>query len=301
MPSDYRGRFAPSPSGPLHLGSLLTALASFLDARAHGGQWLLRIDDLDPYRTQPDATTRILHSLEQLGLHWDGPIVLQSQQLERYRVGLESLQSQGLIYACTCSRRQLAADDATGIYPGNCRDQHHRFQDGQQALRLRTDDRSILFDDQVQGRQQQILSQAVGDFVLYRRDGAFAYHLATVLDDAEQRVTHIVRGCDLLDSTPRQIYLQSLLTLPLPVYAHTPILVDAHGQKLSKRLMAPEAETRQPGAILAHLLDLLRHPLPCELTGASVTEILSWATSIWDLRRLRHVGSLVVNPRQFAT
>ncbi|GAB6048102.1 tRNA glutamyl-Q(34) synthetase GluQRS [Methyloparacoccus murrellii] len=286
----YRGRFAPSPSGPLHLGSLLTALASYLDARAQGGEWRLRIDDLDPYRTRPGAVDRILASLEALGLHWDGAPLYQSRRLERYREALERLQAGGWLYACRCSRRELS-----GIYPGTCRQRPAAGGTGPQALRLMVPDASYAFEDHVQGRVRQSLAREVGDFVLFRRDGAFAYHLATVVDDAEQGVTTILRGQDLLAATPRQICLQQLLDLPTPDYVHTPLLVDAEGRKLSKRRLSPEAETRRPGRLLAHLLTWLRQPLPAGLLAAPPGEILAWAVANWRLERLRGIGPIVVD------
>lgn len=302
-PTPYRGRFAPSPSGALHLGSLLTALASYLEARSRSGAWLLRIDDLDPYRTQPGAVERILRSLESLGLDWDETVVYQSRRTKQYRAGLEALQARGLIYACACSRRELApamAGTATGVYPGFCRDRNLRPQRSQHALRLRTSDTVIHFEDRVQGPVEQPLATAAGDFILFRRDGVFAYHLATVLDDAEQRVTDVLRGQDLLDATPRQIYLQRLLNLPTPDYAHTPILIDANGQKLSKRTLAPEAETHHPGRILGYLLERLGHVPPPALTAAPPPEILAWAIENWRLARLWRTGPITVEPEAFA-
>lgn len=292
----YRGRFAPSPSGPLHLGSLLTALASFLEARSRGGEWLVRIDDIDSRRTRPGAVDSILHSLEALGLHWDSGVLRQQQRLDRYREALEGLKARGLVYACACSRRALAESQAHSVYPGTCRNQHYKAQPGRHALRVRTTATPIRFEDRVQGEIVQNLAGEVGDFVVYRRDGDYAYHLATVVDDADQGITEVLRGQDLLDSTPRQIYLQQQLDLPTPTYAHTPILIDMSGHKLSKRSLAPEAETRQPQRILAALLAWLRHPLPIALRGASVTDILNWAVADWRLDRLRLAGPITVDP-----
>lgn len=292
----YRGRFAPSPSGPLHLGSLLTALASFLEARSRGGEWLVRIDDIDSRRTRPGAADSILRSLEALGLHWDSGVLRQQQRLDRYREALERLQARGLVYACACSRRALAESQVHGVYPGTCRNQHYKAQSGRHALRVRTTATPIRFEDRVQGEIVQNLAGEVGDFVVYRRDGDYAYHLATVVDDADQGITEVLRGQDLLDSTPRQIYLQQQLDLPTPTYAHTPILIDMSGHKLSKRSLAPEAETRQPQRILAALLAWLRHPLPVALEGASVTNILNWAVADWRLDRLRLAGPITVDP-----
>lgn len=285
----YRGRFAPSPTGPLHLGSLFTALAGYLEARSRGGQWLLRIDDADPYRTQASAADKIQSSLEALGLFWDGPVYFQSRQADRYQDALSSLRAHGQIYACGCSRKDLAETARTigpQIYPGYCRHKYLTFIEGAHALRVVTENLPYGFDDRVQGHIEQDLSRTTGDFVLYRRDGAVAYHLATVLDDAEQNVNDVLRGFDLLDSTPGQIYLQHLLDLPEPGYAHIPILLDASGLKLSKQTSAAEADTRQPNRLLYRLLILLKQSPPAELQTAPAGEILDWATTHWRLSAL---------------
>ena len=303
-PSDapYRGRFAPSPSGPLHLGSLFTALASFLEARSRGGEWWVRIDDIDPQRTQAGVADRILFSLESLGLTWDGTVLYQSQRTDRYRAGLESLKTRGLIYACDCSRRELSEETtglANGIYPGFCRHKPLPPEGQNHALRVQVGETLVSFEDRVRGPVTQDLAREVGDFIVYRRDAAFAYHLATVMDDADQGITEVLRGQDLLDSTPRQIYLQQRLNLPTPTYAHIPILLNPDGQKLSKRTLAPEAETRHPGPLLGYLLALLQHPLPPDLVSAPVTDILAWAREQWDLTRLRGLGPARVTSPSF--
>jgi glutamyl-Q tRNA(Asp) synthetase len=232
----YTGRFAPSPTGPLHMGSLIAALASWLDARSAGGLWLIRMDDLDRPRCVPGAADGILETLRRLGLDWDGDVVYQSARLGLYRRALERLQSHS--YWCSCSRREIAdsslslASDGAPIYPGTCRPGSSRRP---RALRVRTSSEAIVFDDRVQGRQAQCLERDIGDFVLYRADGQFAYQLAVAVDDAEQGVTDVVRGADLLDSTARQIHLQRLLGLPTPRYLHVPVAIDAHGEKLSKQ------------------------------------------------------------------
>jgi glutamyl-Q tRNA(Asp) synthetase len=296
----YRGRFAPSPTGPLHLGSLYTALAGFLQAKAAGGEWLLRIDDVDPYRTAPGAADRIRHSLEALGLHWDGPTLYQSSRSERYRAALAELQSRELVYPCTCSRKDLAGSGpAIPVYPGFCRNKKLSTHRQSHALRILTEGAGIAFQDRIQGRIGQDLERDVGDFILFRRDQVYAYHLATVLDDAEQGITEVLRGFDLLDSTPRQIFLQRCLDLPEPTYAHIPILVDRSGQKLSKQSFAPEAETRDPGGLLFHLLGLLRQDPPAELASAPAPEILEWAIAHWDLSRLIGLERIGVEPSRF--
>ena len=231
----YTGRFAPSPTGPLHMGSLVAALASWLDARAAGGRWLVRMEDLDRPRVMPGAADAILDGLARLGLNWDGEVVYQSQRDDLYRAALERIETH--TYWCGCSRREIAdsslglAVDGAPIYPGTCR---AATSGTRRALRVRVSD-TIAFDDRLQGRQVQALERDIGDFVLYRADGLFAYQLAVVVDDAEQGITDVVRGADLLDSTPRQIYLQRLLDLPTPRYLHVPVAVDARGEKLSKQ------------------------------------------------------------------
>jgi glutamyl-Q tRNA(Asp) synthetase len=281
----------------------MTALASFLEARSRGGEWLLRIDDSDPYRTRPGAADSILASLEALGLRWDGAVVRQSQRTERYHAALEQLGTRGLVFACDCSRRELAQTAAgapAGIYPGTCRRQSWQGKlPERRALRLKTGDGVIRFLDRLQGLVSQDLAREVGDFILYRRDGAFAYHLATVVDDADQGVTEVMRGQDLLDSTPRQIYLQQLLGLPTPAYAHTPILIDVSGHKLSKSTLSAEAETRYPGRILGYLLNLLQHPLPAGMGAAPAAEILAWAIAHWQAARLWRAGPVTVDPGAF--
>ena len=245
----YVGRFAPSPTGPLHFGSLVAALASWLDARAAEGRWLVRIEDLDPPRAVPGAADEILRTLDRLGLGWDGPVLYQSRRSASYEAALESLDT----YWCGCTRREIAdssigrATDGAQIYPGTCRT---GLAPGKtpRALRLRTGGEEIAFTDRVQGPQRQILEREIGDFVLLRADGQFAYQLAVVVDDAEQGVTDVVRGADLLDSTPRQIFLQRLLGYPMPRYLHVPAAVNQAGEKLSKQTgarLAPAHRTRR--------------------------------------------------------
>lgn len=288
----------------MHLGSLYTALASFIDARSVGGAWHLRIDDIDPYRTVPGATERILSSLEALGLVWDGPIVFQSQQTHRYRSALEALDAQGAVYPCICSRKLLAQSaegPETGIYPGYCRHRRLSTADHTHALRIMTEAAEVRFHDQLQGQVIQNLSRDVGDFILYRRDGAYAYHLATAIDDAELGITHVVRGHDLLASTPRQIYLQQKLSLPTPVYTHVPVLVDREGRKLSKRHLAPQAEVRHTGALLYYLLELLQQSPPADLQRASARDILAWAIAHWDASPLGGLRQIRIDPTRFST
>ena len=297
-PPEYRGRFAPSPTGPLHLGSLSTALASYVQAKAGRGRWLLRIDDLDPPRTVPGAADQIMAALEAFGLHWDGPALFQSRRLDAYAAALERLSAQGLVYPCGCSRKDLAGIAA---YPGYCRQRASTPPLGPHALRIDTKGARIAFEDALQGPVAQDLETEVGDFVLYRRDGVHAYHLATVLDDAEQGVTEVLRGVDLLEATPRQIFLERLLGLPAKGYAHAPVLVDGSGQKLSKQNLAPAVATHDPGGLLFHLLGLLKQAPPAELSGARAPEVLAWAIAHWNPRPLKGMEQITVDAGRFAS
>lgn len=281
----HTGRFAPSPSGPLHFGSLVTALASWLDARAASGRWLLRIEDVDGPRTVPGAEAAILADLARHGLHWDGTAVRQSERGAHYAAALERLRAAGRLYTCTCSRARLAAAGAiTGpggrVYPGFCRDADHALGPGR-ALRLRIDDAaSIRYVDALQGPQQQHLGREVGDYVVQRADGLYAYALAVVVDDGEQGVTHVVRGADLLAATPRQIFLQRLLGLPQPGYLHLPLATDARGDKLSKLTHAPPLPAGDPRPALREALAFLGQsvPSPALTTG----ELLACAVRGWQ-------------------
>jgi glutamyl-Q tRNA(Asp) synthetase len=276
----YVGRFAPSPTGPLHFGSLVAALASWLDARAARGRWLLRIEDLDAPRTQPGAADDILRSLERLGLTWDGPVIYQSLRGAHYEAALRRLQPH--TYWCGCTRREIAdsalglAADGAQIYPGTCRsglpsDKTNR------ALRVRTNRRPIFFEDRVQGAQEQSVEELVGDFVLYRADGQFAYQLAVVVDDAEQGVTDVVRGTDLIDSTARQIHLQRLLGYPAPRYLHVPVAANAFGEKLSKQTGAQAIDPSRRQDLIPRLLAFL---------GQRVTLDLDQAVADWNPARI---------------
>ena len=254
----YVGRFAPSPTGPLHAGSLVAALASYLDARSHSGRWLVRIEDVDATRCKAEWATDILRTLENFGLEWDGDVVAQTSRTAQYQHALEQLRAKGLVYACTCSRKEIGDSAIHGIegpvYPGTCRHKHNENA-GHAALRVITNDLPIAFTDRLQGKIVQSIEREIGDFVLLRKDGLFAYQLAVVVDDALQGVTHVVRGADLLDSTARQIYLQQLLDYPQPAYLHIPVAVNELGQKLSKQTLA---ETVTAGSARATLLAALR-------------------------------------------
>ena len=274
----YVGRFAPSPSGPLHAGSLVAALASWLDARAHDGRWLLRIEDLDPPREVPGAQQAILATLESYGLHWDGELVRQSERHAEYRALVERLLERGLAYACTCSRKRLEAYQ--GIYPGFCGDSGHPRENA--AIRLRVPERRYGFDDRVQGHYSQDLAREVGDFVIQRRDGLYAYQLAVVLDDAWQGVTDVVRGADLLDSTPRQLYLQEQLGLPQPRYLHVPLIIQPDGHKLGKSYRSPPLPADQATPLLIRALRALGQALPEQAEYGEPEELLRWASQNWD-------------------
>ncbi len=289
----YRGRFAPSPTGSLHLGSLYTALASFLEARAQEGLWFVRIDDIDTPRCLPGADTRILKTLERFGLCWDGTVDYQSNNLERYRTVLEKLEENGRLYPCTCSRKKL--EGAGPVYPGWCRGRP-RDRTQPHALRVRVDPGAIVFEDRLQGRFTQNLAAASGDFIVYRRDKIHAYQLAVVADDHAVGITEILRGCDLLDNTPRQIYLQQLLQLPTPNYCHIPILVNPEGQKLSKQTGAPAVDECKPGPLLHALLGLLGQSPPRELLNAPPKEILSWAIAHWRIDGIPKCRQIAIMP-----
>ncbi|MBZ0067375.1 MAG: tRNA glutamyl-Q(34) synthetase GluQRS [Thiobacillus sp.] len=297
--SSYIGRFAPSPTGPLHFGSLVAALASWLDARAAGGRWLVRMEDLDRPRCESGAADTILHQLEAYGLHWDGEVLYQSQRDEAYAAALETLLKQDAVYPCACTRSQLAEaprnHEGEMIYPGTCR---NGLPDGldARAWRVRVQDVSTRFHDRIHGELQQNLASEVGDFVVKRADGLFAYQLAVVVDDAFQGITHIVRGADLLWNTPRQIYLQNRLGLPTPVYAHVPLITNAAGQKLSKQTLAPALPECGHSAVLVQALTVLGHPPPAELADAEPAELLAWASAHWQIENVPTQPTIAKSP-----
>lgn len=286
--ADYIGRFAPSPSGPLHFGSLIAALASYLDARAHHGQWLLRMEDLDPGREPPQAAGQILEALEAFGLHWDGQVLYQSSRLPAYRDALHRLQQEGLIYACDCTRQQIQG--LGGVYDNRCRDRKDVPQEC--ALRVKVADRSIHFEDEIQGATQQQLLRECGDFVLLRKDGLFAYQLAVVVDDAFQNISSIVRGSDLLDSTPRQIYLQQCLGFETPQYAHFPVAVNEDEQKLSKQHFAAPLDYKTPLPALLRALKFLGQPVSKELAEGDIASVLQWAIAHWDIQAVPKLANI---------
>lgn len=278
--SHYRGRFAPSPSGPLHIGSLVAAMASYLHARQQQGIWLLRIEDIDETRTLPGAADNIQRTLEALGFEWDEQVVYQSQRKERYASTLQRLMDSGHAYACACSRTDIANTGRRGaegwIYPGSCRE---GIPQGKTArtIRLRTHDQPVSFHDLVAGAQCQHIESEVGDFVVRRADGYAAYQLAVVVDDGDQDITHVVRGADLLSSTIRQIYLQQLLDLPVPQYAHVPLVLDEQGRKLSKQDQAHPVSANDPLLSLRFAYRFLYKTM-AEPDLGSVDEFWRWAT-----------------------
>lgn len=287
--SPYLGRFAPTPSGHLHFGSLLAALASYLDAHANSGQWLVRMEDLDRPRNKPGAADHILQTLVAHGLAWDGEVLVQSEHESRYQQQIENWLQAGLAYYCDCSRSDLAAHH--GVYPGTCRERHLPAST-QHAVRIRVPNEPINFTDRLQGPVSQCLESTLGDFVIRRRDGVIAYQLAVVMDDIQQEVTDIVRGADLLDSTPRQLWLYRLLGAAPPRYLHIPLVMQHHGQKLSKRLGSAPIEAALAPASLVAALSALRQQPPVQLRGAGVGEILAWAVEHWrplDLPATREI------------
>ncbi|MGA0072146.1 MAG: tRNA glutamyl-Q(34) synthetase GluQRS [Steroidobacteraceae bacterium] len=280
------GRFAPSPTGRLHLGSVLSAVGSYLAARAEGGRWLVRMEDLDTPRVIPGADSEILSTLERLGLEWHGEVLYQSRRAEAYFDALDTLKAKGLLFACTCSRTSLVGTDeatSTPRYPGLCRHRPPVFERGHAALRFRaaTDASLVAFQDLYQGYRQEDVAATTGDFIALRRDGIPSYHLAVVVDDAAQGVTQVIRGADLIDSVPRQVLLQRSLGLPQPRYGHLPLVTEPDGTKLSKSRRSVPAGLEAPGTLLLRVLRLLRQDPPEALRGAPPAEILAWAASQW--------------------
>jgi glutamyl-Q tRNA(Asp) synthetase len=301
-----RGRFAPSPTGPLHFGSLIAAVASYCDARAAGGEWLVRIEDVDLPRARPGAERAILSALERYGFAWDGPVVRQSERGDVYAAALDRLRAQGDVYECACTRRELAgAPIGAGgehVYAGFCRDgiPPDRAQRTARALRFRVRSARVEWRDRLQGLQTQDLAREVGDFVVKRADGLFAYQLAVVVDDAEQGITDIVRGSDLIASTARQILLQRHLGIATPSYLHVPIAIDAAGLKLSKQtLAAPVPDVALPALVAAWRF--LDQSLPGGSAGpATVDEFWRSALASWNPARLPPVPMLPA-PAEFLT
>ena len=285
----YVGRFAPTPSGPLHFGSIVAALASYLDARHNGGKWLLRIDDIDTPRVRSGADRQIINSLEILGLEWDGDIVYQSERPDHYEHALAQLSDRDMLYRCWCPRRITRGKP----YPGTCR-ARAEIAGKPYALRVKTPDHPVVFVDEIQGRLIGRLNELTGDFILRRSDGLIAYNLAVVVDDAAQDITHVVRGADLLDTTFNQIYLQSVLNLPMPSYTHHPLAVDHDGKKISKQDGATDVLAGvSPEEVLISTLHFLGQTPDPKLAQAGNRDILAWAVANWKIelvteRRTNH-------------
>ncbi|QOJ24032.1 MAG: tRNA glutamyl-Q(34) synthetase GluQRS [Gammaproteobacteria bacterium] len=287
--SDYRGRFAPSPTGPLHFGSLVAAVGSYADAKFHRGKWLVRIEDVDLQRTVPGVAGQILDTLEKLGMEWDEEVIYQSQRFEAYREALEVLGKQGVLYPCSCSRKEIVDSSITSlygfIYPGTCLNKPASTEHAH-VLRVQTHDDLIAFQDRLQGFYTQRLHHDVGDFVLRRADGIYAYQLAVVVDDAAQNITHVVRGADLLDSTPRQIFLQQLLGYATPHYLHLPVVTNAAGEKLSKQTKAAPIDMANALCELVAALRFLGQESPEEILQGDISSFWRWTIENWRVSRI---------------
>ena len=298
-PNRYVGRFAPSPTGPLHLGSLICALASYLDARHHGGRWLVRMEDLDPPRESAGAAALILESLKTHGLEWDGDVLYQSQRHSAYAAVVEDLLQRGLAFRCDCTRARLRKQG--GVYRGRCR-QRNLPAATPAAIRVRVDGPGsntpgvagadvIDVEDRIQPPLSEAIAQDPGDFIIRRKDGLYAYQLAVVIDDEFQHITHILRGSDLYDSTPRQVFLQRLLGLSTPVYAHIPVITDDVGEKLSKQTFAPAINDRDALDNLRLALRFLGQPPP-DAGCSTVTTLLAEAVANWSLDKVPAVAGI---------
>ena len=294
MTAIYRGRFAPSPTGPLHFGSLVAAVASYLEAKSRAGEWLVRMEDLDTPRNVPGAADDILRALTACGMRWDDAVIYQSARTDAYHAELHRLRALGLVYPCACSRREIADSAISGIegpvYPGTCR---AGLAPGKTVRAWRIDVRGadIRFDDAIQGPMHQDLARDIGDFVLLRADHVYAYQLAVVVDDAEQGITDVVRGADLLDSTPRQIFLHKLLTFTPPRYCHVPVAANANGEKLSKQTHAAAVDYARPQAALVPALRFLGQQPPDDLVDTNIGEFWNWALRNWRIDRVPRARS----------
>ncbi|MFE8071368.1 tRNA glutamyl-Q(34) synthetase GluQRS [Marinobacteraceae bacterium S3BR75-40.1] len=296
MTAPYRGRFAPTPTGPLHFGSLVAAVASYLDARSQQGHWLVRIEDLDPLRESPEAADQILQSLEHHQLHWDETVRFQSQRHDAYEAMLDQLKTAGRTYPCTCSRKQLAAHG--GLHPARCRSHPNWNVAPPYALRFAIADHPLDWQDRLQGPQHYSPQVEVDDFVLKRKEGFYAYQLAVVCDDIDQGITDVVRGSDLLDSTPLQLNLYEALAEAPPRYLHFPVILADNGQKLSKQNRAPAIDDSTPAQNLQRALAALQHAPPADLAGAPAGELLAWGAAHWNPQALPPTLSMPQqNPR----
>jgi len=288
-PARYVGRFAPSPTGPLHFGSLIAAVASYLAARSQSNNaWLLRMEDLDTGRCKTEYADSILKTLEAFRFQWDGEVLYQSQQGNTYQQALDSIQQ--YTYPCSCTRKQLQAQAGSHpysyIYPGYCRESVTNPDAKQTSIRLKTESKTRCFDDQCQGHFCQNIQEEVGDYILKRSDGLFAYQLAVVVDDALQGITHIVRGADLFDNTPRQIYLQQILAYPQPDYLHFPVATTVDGKKLSKQNQAQEIPLFNKRSQLIDALSFLGQQPPSIKEFGNLDDLWRWAVQNWDSAKI---------------
>ncbi|KGK42331.1 hypothetical protein LH51_08045 [Nitrincola sp. A-D6] len=288
----YTGRFAPSPTGPLHFGSLLAALASYLDAKHQQGRWLLRIENPDPLREQPGAADQICYTLDAFGLHWDGEVIYQNQRQDYYQHLLEQLIQQGLAYPCNCSRKQLKLRNALQHYDQHCL-KHPPDKQAQTAIRARYTLNSPSFNDRILGIQRAS-NGTQGDFIIFRRDGLFAYQLAVVADDHDQKINQVVRGADLLRETFAQLQLQQHLGFTPPGYAHIPLATTANGQKLSKQNLAPPLDNSNPVSGLLQALRFLNQDIPPEPQSLTVESLLQWAISHWHINKVPVTQSIPI-------
>jgi len=289
MKTNYRGRFAPSPTGPLHFGSLLAAISSYAPARQAQGKWLVRIEDVDLPRCDSSSTKSILTALETYGMQWDEEIIYQSQRDKYYQSALDILSHKNSIYHCGCTRKEInkitPSIESINIYPGTCRNGIPKGKTAR-SIRMRTNSTPISFEDNVQGKFIQNIAHEVGDFIIKRADNLFAYQLAVVVDDEEQGITDIVRGSDMLDSTPRQIFLQQQLDYFTPRYTHIPLAINSDGQKLSKQTKAPAIRLNDPRPILISALNFLHQQVPNELRDTDIETIWSWAIHNWSTNKI---------------
>jgi len=291
--TSYIGRFAPSPTGPLHFGSLVAALASYLDARFNKGLWLVRIEDLDPPREQSGAPNLILDQLLSLGLEWDNDVLFQSTRLNAYQSALHEMSQKSLTYRCNCTRASIK--ERGSIYDGYCR-MRDKAPKHSYAIRIKTSNIKIGFQDEIRGDFKQDIGKDVGDFIVLRKDKLFAYHLAVVVDDEYQKISHVVRGGDLISSTPRQIYLQQLLDFKTPRYAHIPIAVNDQDVKLSKQNFSPGIEIKNASHLLFQALQFLGQKPPDSLSRASALELLQWAICNWDIQAVPKLANIREKP-----
>jgi len=273
----------------LHLGSLYAALASFLQARANQGLWLLRIDDIDTPRIAKGSAESIINTLQTYGLLWDGPVYYQSDNIQGYQKAIEQLSAQEQVYPCSCSRKMLSRFNLP-VYPGTCR--QVKQQKPPYSLRLKVEDLELRFDDELQGQQRHNMATQHGDFIIQRKDNISAYQLAVVIDDHQQGINHVVRGFDLLDSTAKQIYIQNILGYPSPSYCHVPVIVDSTGHKLSKQKAAQAVAMKNPQKTLFLLLELLQQNPPSQLKKSSVNEMINWGIEHWHSAPLKKIRAI---------